>query len=85
MEVASVMKTLIVSGLMAVIAASTAACGRMADLEAPPAKQTERSQRSGQGPAPTDPATVYRRPMEQPIDGAGSNPYSGSGAYPDPR
>lgn len=72
-------------GLVALIAASTAACGRMADLEAPPARQTERSQRSGDGPAPTDPATVYRRPMEQPIDGAGSNPYSGGGAYPDPR
>lgn len=67
------------------LALAVSACGRMADLDAPPARKTERSMRSGSGPSMTEPATVYRRPMEQPIDGAGSNPYSGSGAYPDPR
>lgn len=79
------MKKSIVAGLAALTALSASACGRMADLEAPPARQTERSQRSGTGPALPEPATVYERPMEQRIDGMSNNPYAGSGAYPDPR
>lgn len=59
------------------------ACGRMADLEAPPARQTERATRSASGPALPEPATVYRPPSQSPIDGGpSSNPYGGSGSRP---
>lgn len=78
------MNKLIVAGAVALIALSSAACGRMADLEAP-AKRTERAQRSGSGPSLPEPATVYRPSSVQQIDGGPSNPYSGSGSTPGPR
>jgi predicted small lipoprotein YifL len=72
-----------IAGLAALFAASAAGCGRMADLEAPPARKTERSQRSAQAPGLPEPATVYRPPSTQPIDGGpNTSPYSGSGARP---
>ena len=78
------MKKVVVTGLAALIAVTASACGRMADLDAPPAKRTERSLPSGDGPrGPTEPATVYRPPSQAPIDGGpSSNPYGGSGANP---
>jgi predicted small lipoprotein YifL len=77
------MKKLVPMGAAALIAVSAAGCGRMADLDAPPAKRTERSLPSAQGPGPVEPATVYRPPIQQPIDGGpSSNPYGGSGAGP---
>jgi len=77
------MKKIVLLGAAALITASTAACGRMADLDAPPAKQTERSQRDARAPSLPEPATVYRPPSTQPIDGGpNTSPYSGPGAHP---
>ena len=77
------MKKLVLMGAAALIVVSAAGCGRMADLEAPPARQTERSLPSSRGPGPVEPATVYRPPSQQPIDGGpSSNPYGGSGSDP---
>ena len=77
------MKKFVLTGLAALIAVSASACGRMADLDAPPAKATERSLPGARGPGPTEPATVYRPPSQQPIDGGpSSNPYGGSGNDP---
>lgn len=76
------MKKLFLVGVAALIAVS--GCGRMADLEAPPAKKrTERSLPSGRGPGPVEPATVYRPPSQAPIDGGpSSSPFGGSGNNP---
>ena len=53
------------------------------DLDAPPAKRTERSLPDARGPGPVEPATVYRPPSQAPIDGGpSSNPYGGSGSDP---
>jgi hypothetical protein len=76
------MKKLVLMGAAALIAVSAAGCGRMADLDAPPAKRTERGLPDGRGPGPTEPATVYRPPSQSPIDGGPSNPYGGSGSSP---
>jgi len=78
------MKKLVLAGVAALIAVSVSGCGRMADLDAPPAKRTERSLPSGDGPrGPTEPATIYRPPSQAPIDGGpSSNPYGGSGSNP---
>ena len=77
------MKKLVLVGAAALIAVSAAGCGRMADLEAPPARKTERSRPGARGPGPVEPATVYRPPSQQPIDGGpSSNPYGGSGSDP---
>lgn len=80
------MKALTLIGLTAVIAASAAGCGRMADLEAPPARQTERGMRPASAPSLPEPSTVYQPPSARPIDGGpNTSPYAGSGANPDPR
>jgi predicted small lipoprotein YifL len=77
------MKKIVLLGAAALITASAAGCGRMADLDAPPAKQTERSQRDARAPNLPEPATVYRPPSTQPIDGGpNTSPYSGPGAQP---
>jgi len=77
------MKKLIVLGFAAVIAGSAAGCGRMADLEAPPAKRTERGMRDANAGHLPEPATVNRPNRELPIDGGpASNPYDGSGNNP---
>jgi len=77
------MKKIVIVGVAALIAGSAAGCGRMADLEAPPAKRTERSMRDGRAPGLPEPATVNRPPSQIPIDGGpSSNPYGGSGANP---
>ena len=77
------MNKILLAGAAALIAVTAAGCGRMADLDAPPAKRTERSLPSARGPGPVEPATVYRPTSQQPIDGGpSSNPYGGSGADP---
>ena len=77
------MKKLVLVSAAVLMAIPVSACGRMADLEAPPAKRTERSLPSARGPGPVEPATVYRPPSQQPIDGGpSSNPYGGSGSNP---
>jgi hypothetical protein len=77
-------KTLVL-GALAVIALSTAACGRMADLEAPAPRETERAPRDGRAPAPVDPATVNRPSSQVPIDGGPSNPIGGTAAGREPQ
>ena len=70
------MKKIVLLGITALIAASAAGCGRMADLEAPPAKRTERGMRDERAPSLPEPATVYRPPSTQPIDGGpNTSPY----------
>ena len=51
------MKKLVLLGAAALIAAAAAGCGRMADLEAPPARETERSQRDARAPGLPEPAS----------------------------
>ena len=77
------MKKIVVAGVAALIAVSAAGCGRMADLDAPPAKQTERGMRDARAPSLPEPATVNRPPSQIPIDGGpSSSPYGGSGSNP---
>jgi predicted small lipoprotein YifL len=78
------MKSFFLVGAVALIAATVAGCGRMADLEAPPAKATERSMPAAgtRAPGPTEPATINRPPSQLPIDGARSNPFDGPGSDP---
>jgi len=77
------MKKIVFVGVAALIAVSAAGCGRMADLDAPPARETERGMRDGRAPNLPEPATVNRPPSQMPIDGGpSSNPYGGSGANP---
>lgn len=76
------MKLIVSVGVVALFALSVCGCGRMADLEAPPAKKTERSQRDARAPGLPEPATVYRPPSTQPIDGGPTSPFNGPGAQP---
>jgi predicted small lipoprotein YifL len=77
------MKKLVLAGVAALIAVSASGCGRMADLDAPPAKRTERGMRDERAPSLPEPATVYRPPSQAPIDGGpSSSPYGGSGSNP---
>ncbi|MGV9007516.1 MAG: hypothetical protein ACOH1H_12360 [Brevundimonas sp.] len=72
------MTRLLLSGAIALIALSAAGCGRIADLDAPPARKTERSLPDAHGPTPREPATVNRPPSQMPIDGGTTgNPYDG--------
>jgi len=77
------MKKIVLAGVAALIAVSAAACGRMADLDAPPAKRTERGMRDERARNLPEPATVNRPPSQVPIDGGpSSSPYGGSGSNP---
>ncbi|MDO9586894.1 MAG: hypothetical protein Q8R45_12430 [Brevundimonas sp.] len=77
------MKKIVLVGVAALIAASAAGCGRMADLDAPPAKRTERGMRDERARSLPEPATVNRPPSQIPIDGGpSSSPYGGSGSSP---
>ena len=79
------MKKLITAGAVAIFALSAAACGRMADLESPAPRETERAQRDGRAPALPDPATINRPSSQMPIDGGASNPFGGTAAGRDPQ
>jgi len=76
------MKKLILAGAVALMALSTAACGRMADLEAPmPRRETERAPRGSDAlETLPDPATINRPSSQQPIDGGPPNPIGGTAA-----
>lgn len=77
------MKKLVVAGVCALIAAAVAGCGRMADLDAPPAKRTERGMRAASAPHLPEPATMNRPNSQLPIDGGpSSSPFGGSGNNP---
>ncbi|GAA0651411.1 hypothetical protein [Brevundimonas lenta] len=76
------MKKLLIVGA-ALLAVSTAACGRMADLDAPPARATERGMRDEGAKSLPEPGAVNAPNRELPIDGGpSSNPYDGPGNSP---
>jgi len=70
-----VKKTLILVASMTVVATSLSACGRMADLEAPSARSTERVPRDRLSKALPEPATINRPISQHPIDGGPSDPF----------
>ena len=77
------MKKIVRAGLIALIAVSAAACGRTADLDAPPARETERGMRDERAPSLPEPSTQNRPNRQAPIDGGpSSNPYDGPGNRP---
>ncbi|WP_029415878.1 hypothetical protein [Brevundimonas bacteroides] len=78
------MKTLPVLGLVA-LAIAVSACGRMADLEAPAPRETERAPRDARARPITDPATVNRPSSQVAIDGGPTNPYGGTAAGREPQ
>ncbi|CAN5247141.1 hypothetical protein BH10PSE2_BH10PSE2_01300 [soil metagenome] len=78
------MKKLIILGAVALLALSSAACGRMSDLEAPAPRKTERAPRDAWAPSLPDPATVNRPSSQVPIDGGPSDPIGGTAAGRDP-
>lgn len=71
------MKTLIAVSLLVF---GTAACGRMADLEAPQARQTERAPRDASAPKLPEAATQNRPSSQLPIDGGPPNLIGGTAA-----
>ena len=72
-------------GVLALLAIAAAGCGRMADLETPAPRETERAQRDARAPALPDPATINRPSSQQPIDGGPPNLLGGTSAGRDPR
>ncbi|WP_426037858.1 hypothetical protein [Brevundimonas sp. DC300-4] len=72
-------------GALAILAVAAAGCGRMADLESPAPRQTERAPRDARAPALPDPATINRPSSQQPIDGGPSNPIGGTAAGREPQ
>ena len=72
-------------GVLALMAVAAAGCGRMADLESPAPRQTERAPRDARAPALPDPATINRPSSQQPIDGGPSNPIGGTAAGREPQ
>ncbi len=77
------MNRLSILGAVALLALGAAGCGRMADLEAPGAHQTERAQRSPSDDPLPEPATINTPSSRNPIDGGPGNPFGGSGSRPD--
>jgi len=67
-----VKKTLILAGAAALLLSG---CGRMADLEAPGAVQTERAPRDRNAKSLPDPATINTSPRQNPIDSGASDPF----------
>ena len=78
------MKKFAVLGAVA-LAIAVSACGRMADLEAPAPRETERAPRDARARPITDPATVNRPSSQVGIDGGPSNPYGGTAAGREPQ
>ena len=72
-------------GALAILAVAAAGCGRMADLESPAPRETERAPRDSRTPSRPDPATVNRPSSQVPIDGGPSNPIGGTAAARDPQ
>lgn len=72
-------------GAIALIAVAATACGRMANLEAPAPRETERAPRDARAPALPDPATINRPSSQMPIDGGPPNLIGGTSAGRDPR
>ena len=80
------MNSKLLAGLMVgALALSVAACGRMADLDAPAPRETERAMRDKYAPDLPDPATINRPSSQMPIDGGPANPFGGTAAGAEPR
>ncbi len=79
------MNKLPVLGALALIALAAAGCGRMAELEAPGPRETERAPRDANAAALPDPATVNRPSSQVPVDGGPSNPFGSSAAGREPQ
>ena len=79
------MNKLLLSGSLALIALSSTACGRMADLEAPQARETERAPRDASTRSLPDPATINRPSNQVPIDGGPPNPLGSPAAGREPQ
>jgi len=79
------MKKIAVLGGLALLAVSASACGRMADLESPAPRETERAPRDANAADLPDPATMNRPSSQVPIDGGPSNPFGGTAAGRDPQ
>ena len=72
-------------GALAILSVAAAGCGRMADLESPAPRETERAPRDARAPALPDPATINRPSSQMPIDGGPSNPIGGTAAGREPQ
>ena len=72
-------------GVLAILAITAAGCGRMADLESPAPRETERAPRDARAPNLPDPATINRPSSQMPIDGGPSNPIGGTAAGREPQ
>ena len=72
-------------GALAILSVAAAGCGRMADLESPAPRETERAPRAARAPALPDPATINRPSSQMPIDGGPSNPIGGTAAGREPQ
>ena len=68
-------KTLILVAGVVAMATSLSACGRMADLEAPSARSTERVKRDRLSEPMPEPATINKPISQHPIDGGPSDPF----------
>ncbi|MBU1345898.1 MAG: hypothetical protein KKA16_02985 [Alphaproteobacteria bacterium] len=79
------MKTLLTLGALAAIAVAAAGCGRMADLESPAPRQTERATRDARSPSLPDPATVNRPSSQVPVDGGANDLIGGTAAGREPQ
>ncbi|WP_309627231.1 hypothetical protein [Brevundimonas sp.] len=75
----------IILGVLALMAVAAAGCGRMADLESPAPRETERAPRDARAPNLPDPATINRPSSQMPIDGGPSNPIGGTAAGREPQ
>jgi hypothetical protein len=79
------MKKLPLLGTLVLIAVAVSACGRMADLEAPAPRETERAPRDANAAALPDPATVNRPSSQVPVDGGPTNPFGSTAAGREPQ
>ena len=79
------MNKVLTLGALAILAVAAAGCGRMADLESPAPRETERAPRDARAPALPDPATINRPSSQMPIDGGPSNPIGGTAAGREPQ
>ena len=79
------MNKLLVAGALALLAVSAGACGRMADLESPAPRQTERAPRDASADNLPDPATINRAPSQMPIDGGPPDLIGGTAAGREPQ
>ncbi len=79
------MKISLTLGALAVLSVAAAGCGRMADLESPAPRQTERATRDARSPNLPDPATINRPSSQVPVDGGPNDLIGGTAAGREPQ